>query len=375
MRKNFLPVILICLGFALVGCGGGGGGGDNGGDDGGIDANTSLIGRWQPISALEDGTAVRVSTAMMNWDASWTRGEINFLGNGTCEIRGYDGSDLVDTITGSWNSDAGIAPVTIGGVTTTIEWGDYGYFMHKANFARGGHNYQTKWVKMVNLTEHTADLTRTWRVDSIQRNGTSVTPAAFFPMQPGSDYMTMQMLSSGEMILRELNDGIIVQRKDGSWVSGGGTFRITLDGESSRGYYEGNAIVFLDSAGDTIKMNLGRWAADGFRNPALQGKWQATSATLDGNPYTLSEALEWDPGVTEYHIVLWLDGTAESRDYAGANLQSAELGTWSTNGSQITVNFGELFVGTFAILGGGNTLQVTIVEGGHYLILNFAKIS
>lgn len=318
---------------------------------------------------------MRVSRAMMNWDESWTRGEINFLGNGTCEIRGYDGADLVETITGSWNSDAGIAPVTIGGVTTTIEWGDYGYFMHKANFARGGHNYQTKWVKVANLTEHTADLTRTWRVDSIQRNGTSVTPLAFFDMKPDSDCMTVQMLSSGEMILRELNDFIIVQREEASWVSGGGTFQITVDGESYRGYYEANAIIFLDSEGDTIKMNLAHWAPAADRNPALQGKWEASSATLDGNPYTLSEALEWNPGVTDYHILLWLDGTAESHDYAGATLESAELGTWSTNGSQITVNFGDTRVGTFAILGGGNTLEVTFIEGGHILKLYFNKIS
>jgi hypothetical protein len=376
--KRVLVGFCVFAAIALAGCGGGGGGGGGGGagdDNGGIDPNTSLIGTWLPVSALEDGNAVRVSTAMMSWDAAWTRGEIQLLATGVCTVRGYINSTLDDTISGTWSSDAGVAPIVLGGVTTTVTWENYvENLVDTADFTRNGHNYQTRWVRVVSLAEHEAQLIRTGTVASATLNGASVPVSTYFGMAPQSDNLTLQLLSDGTMWTREVDGHIVVTRVAGTWATGGGEIIMTLKGEQLRGIWEGaTGATLLDPDGDTLHLGWGYWAPGGTHPSELLGTWRASGVKEGDTDIPLADFFEWEAGVTRYELEFWADGAVEQIDYAGSALQSAEFGDWSTIGNQLTINLEETWQAAYSVV--GSTLTATIDKDGHTYVLTLTKVS
>lgn len=370
-----IPVVLLALMFA--GCGGGGGGnGGDGDDDGDIDLNCSLIGTWLPVTALEDDAPVKVSDAMWAWDPDWTSAELTFLANGTCSIRGFEGTTADSAVVqGTWMSDQGIAQISIGGENIVLNWGDMGYVMHTAQFNRNSHEYKTQWVRIANLTERDQNMVRTWRVDSVVVNGTTRTAAQYYGM-PSDSHMTYQFHANGNLIRRQVNvEGIVsLPKTQGTWTTGGGQLKMALGGSEVRCIQ--HTRTFMNAQGETVSLNWGEWApglAPGQTRPtALLGVWRAQSATMNGTPIPLADFFEFEAGVNRFEIQFWADGTLEQSDYAGTTLVSSELGVWYTTGNVLTLQLGDLIQATYSI--SGSTLTATLVEGADTFVLTFTKI-
>jgi len=373
--KRVLLGFCVFAAIALAGCGGGGGGG-GGADDGGvvIDPSTSIIGTWLPIKALEDGTPVRVSTAMMSWDADWTRGEIQLLATGVCTVRGYINSTLDATISGTWSSEAGVAPITLEGVTTSVTWdNDVDNIVNPADFTRNGHDYVTEWVRVVNLTEHEAQLVSTWEASSVIVNGTSVPVSTYFNMEPQSDSLTLQLLSNGTMITRETDGHIVVTRDSGTWATGGGEITMTLKGTQVRGIWQGaSGNILLDPAGDTLALGWASWAPAGTHPSNLVGTWRATSVHEGATNIPLADFFEFPAGVDRWEVQFWADGTAEQTDYDGASVQSREFGNWSTSGTELTINLELVTQADYVVA--GSTLTATVEKDSHTYVLVLTKV-
>jgi len=257
MRK-MLPIAALFL-VLLAGCGGGGSGG---GED--IDPGTSMIGRWQPISAVQDGTTVvPLSTAMMSYGSTWTRGEYEFRQDGTCSLYGYMGNTLVQTVNGTWNSDNQVAPITLEGVTVDVSWSDGPANVMSANFDRNGHSYQTRWVRVVTVTGHDLQLVGTWQAAAVEVNGVATPVADFFEFEPGSDAMTIEFQADGDAISREMSGATVVSTENQTWATSEGEFTLTMDSTLGRGYYTPGTVqlvvTFVNPAdGSTVEITWNR---------------------------------------------------------------------------------------------------------------------
>lgn len=255
MAYRWWLVVSVLLAGLLAGCGGGGGGDG----DGGIDPSVTMLGRWQPTFVTEDATVVPLRDAM-DWDGNWTRVELEFLINATCTLYAYEGTQLVETITGTWSSESQVAPITFGGETTTITYWEAANLL-TGTYTKDGHNYEIKWVKVITLTEHEAQLVGTWQAAAVKVNGVDTPIADFFEFDPGSDAMRLELQANGTAISREMAGSAVVNTETGTWATGGLEFTLAMLGDETRGYWNVLAgqfvAIFLDpGTGNTIEI---RW--------------------------------------------------------------------------------------------------------------------
>lgn len=386
LRKAALVLMLLAAAIWLASCGGSSApGGDGGG--GGMDASTPLIGHWQPIDATETGTtavaqagtAVRVAEAL-GWGAAWTNATYQFNQNGTAVREASTAGAVVDTASGSWNTDNGVGWMEFAGVRTTIAastvWGN----VANLTLQRGGRTFGLRMARITPLSEHDQQVCRTWRIQTVSVDGTQVALHPFFNLDPDSDALTVQLLPDGTGIARELEEDEVVDEDRGTWVSGSGTavgdIPPPLDWLGRAIYEQALTVTFFDTrAGATVKMNLSAWAPEDTRDPALIGTWRAVSVTRDGQPTELVEFFEGGPGFTAREVQFWADGSFEERNLAGDAVTKAMFQWWWTRPG------GQLFIDdlgpdptsevTYAV--GGATLTVDFEEDQHQVILTFEK--
>lgn len=372
---GFLAGIALLVVF-LAGCGGGGGNG-NGNGGGGGDFDEQLLGLWQANDATRDGAPVALTTAM-GWAPTWTRITVEFLEGGKCTQRGYQGSTLVSTRQGTWSAMNQNGTVTFDGDKTSFTYLVYWPDKLRADieFARDGHQYKVRWVRLTNFTECDAEMAKHWKARRVLVDGTEVSLDSFFKFQSGSDTFTLQLLAGGTAIGRELKGSEQVDSWQGTWGARGGVFWLQQEGQSFRGISDqgGALTIFLDpSSGHTVRIEWDRWASDGTRPAGLQGKWRPTGLTQDGIPFPLGDYFHWDPGITTMELELWADGTAEVREYEGATLRHSRLGSWEGTGTSLTLRFEESITVNYTLT--GSTVTVTQVADGHTYVLTLTHPS
>lgn len=364
-------VLTTALLMGVMGCGGGGDGGGNGGD-------ATLVGVWQFFESREDGNVTPPADAL-GWDQGVTRTTVEFLNNGNLVVRDYDNTGaLVGTENGTWTVQGGVLTITIGG----DEPMQFNYTINgnllTLTSNEDGHEHVMRWAKVVNLSGHDAALVRTWVVDSVQVNGVDTPVADYFRFNPDSA-MTMQILADGTLIARELaaDESEIIGSTQGTWATGGGEFAVTINDFTMRGSYAANntSATLLDEEGQTVHIELTPFAPEGQHAATVVGTWQAASATVNGTPVPLEDFFGWDPGTDRMTIAFFADGTIINTEYQGSNVVFAQLGTWSTTGATLTINFpGEdLKVMTFNVV--GNTVTVTFTQDGNDMVLTFTRVT
>lgn len=248
-------VMLAVLAVAIAGCGGGGGGDD--GDQ--VDPNTSLIGVWQPISATVDGAAVKVSEVMPETDTPATQWVLRFNQNATCAFTAYGPTgNVIETISGTWTSDNGVAPVKIDGETTTITWDDMGNLM-TARYTIDGHQVVAKWVRIEPApTAHPTDLNNMWIAQQVLENGVPKPLADFFEWEAGVTAQGMELQADGDLILTQFTGSTPGASETWSWAASDFVIRINAGGKVLWGYYEYPLLqlsVLDPENGNTIKIN------------------------------------------------------------------------------------------------------------------------
>ena len=367
--KRVLLGFCVFAAITLAGCGGGGG------DGGGGSQDAPILGAWQPVSAsLHDTqTVVKVGIAL-GWPQGWTKEEQEFRNDGTCTRKAYNGPSVVDTINGSWSSDQGIAPITFGSVSMVYNYVQQGDRLY-ATVARGGTNYDTVWVRVRNISDPgfspDPGFARTYRIVHVLINGIEPGVESFYHLESGQQ-MTLQLFADGTSAWRALDDGDVVSRTDGWWMSGDGEMVFVSGDLTTRMSIDSSGLTYLDVDGNTIQLVWTNWAAGADSRPAeLAHPWLATSVVVDGNPVPLSTYFGWEPGTTDMLARFWADGTAESTDSNDTRLIASTLGTWGVVGGKLQVNFGALMVGDYSIT--GSTLTYTILDGGSTTVITFEE--
>ena len=365
MRRVLLGFCVFAA-IALAGCGGGVGGG------GGLD--TLIVGTWQPVSATNHDTHafVMVGTAL-GWPADWTREEQEFVDDGTCTRTAWDGSTVVSTIDGAWSSNDGVAPVTFGGVNMVYNYVQQGDRLY-ATISRGGSTYDTVWVRVRNISDPgfapDSRFVRTVRIIRVLVNGVEPGVESFYHLESGQQ-MTLQLFADGTRAWRALDDGDVITRTDGWWMSGDGEMVFVSD-LTTRMSIDPNGLTYLDDDGNTIQLIWTNWAGGADSRPdELVHPWLATSVAVDGSPVPLATYFGWEPGTTDMFARFWADGTVESTDSNDVTLLGSTLGTWGVVAGKLQVNFGAPMVGDYSVA--GNTLTYTIADGGSTTVITFEE--
>lgn len=372
MRKMWMLTALVLTTALLMGVLGCGSGED--GDGNGVDA--TLVGVWQFFEAREDGNVIPPGEAI-GWEEGMTRTTAEFLNNGNLVIRDYDNTKaLVNTENGTWTAQGGVLTLTIDQEVMEFAYVINGNLLTLTSDDEGHENVM-RWAKVVNLTGHDAALVRTWVVQSVQVNGANTPIADYFGLPPAAQAMSMQMLADGTLIARPLGaENVILGRTNGTWATGGGELAVTIDGFTMRGSYLANntSTTLLDEMGRTVHFELAAFAPAGQRAAALLGAWQAASATVNGTPVPMEDFFGWEDDTDRMTIAFFADGTIISVEYAGADVTFADMGTWSSAGGTLTINFpGEdPMVMNFNVV--GNTVTVTFTEGGDDVVLTFTRV-
>ncbi|GEM_PF-5686090 len=333
-KRAVLFLLLMASVLWMSGCGGGGG--DDGDDgDGGMDSGTPLIGFWQPIDATEN-PPVPMATAL-GWESSWTNATYRFNQDGTAVREAFVSGTSVDVSNGTWMTDEGVGYMEFDGVRTTINDSTSHLRVATMDISRGGRDFTVRMAEIVPTTGHDTNMLGTWRVQSATVDGVTVNPAAFFDMAPGSDLMTVQLLSDGRAIGRELDEDRIVETGQGTWATVGVTALPSVPAPLNwleRSIFEPTmmpVITFFDRAtGRSVRVGLQQWAPAETRDAALVGTWQATSASRGGLPAALNDILDSTPATTAHLFTFHGDGTMEQRAMAGADVDLAFLNWWWT---------------------------------------------
>jgi len=241
MRRVLFAVVLISLVAALAGCGGSS-------SVNHLDPTIPILGSWQPISGTENGAPVPMSTAM-NWDATWTRGILQFTDTDQCHLLGYkqvlNGDNLElshdKTINGTWTSAPGVATITLDGVTTAISYVIVGNLL-TATFSRGGKDYVVTWVRVVDLPERDTligglppvppDTTvgiKKWQAASITTVAAGAdTLTTYFGMGHDTNTIELTLKSDGTATIVEKGTAPLAGVKNGRWFTGDGEFALSL---------------------------------------------------------------------------------------------------------------------------------------------------
>ncbi|MCD6359787.1 MAG: lipocalin family protein [Armatimonadetes bacterium] len=378
MRKMWLVsalAVTIVLTFGLIGCGSGGDG-DGGGGGGGATHPAELVGIWQIFEATIDGVIVAPAEAM-DWDEGVTRETVELVADGTAVDRHYDNDkDLVDTDNGTWEVQNGVLTVTFGGDAVNVTYAIAGNILTTTQDDQGDQTV-LRWAKVVNLAGHDANLVRAWRVTSVTVNGANEAVGDYFDFEEGAVEAVVLMEDDGTLWAFQLAaDGEIVDAMEGTWATGDGEIVFNVDGEQRGAYIANNtSTTFLDPEGQTVHFELEAFAPIALHNPQLVGEWQAATATVDGEAVPLADFYDWDEDSVRMIIKLWADGTAINLEYDAAdNVTYGVLGTWSTNGGGMTVNFEDTITFTTANVA-GNTLTLTGTVDGSNVVLTFTRVS
>lgn len=368
--RNAVIVVGVLAVLAIVGCGGGG----DGGGGGSIDAG--LVGIWQAYAGRIDGVEVGARNAM-DWDQEVVRFTVQFANDGTVTVREYNAEDtVVGTENGTWTALGGNLTVTMPDETVILTYQRNGNLLVTTQ-TEGGSQVVIHWVKVVNLAAHDAQLVGSWRVVSVETNGTAVPVMDYFETGEPADTVVFQLLGDGGFRGFWLSDSEIVELMEGSWATGNGAIAIT-DGEGHvmRGSFVANntSVTLLDPDGDTLKMELTPWAPAATRDSALVGSWQLQSVTVNGNVVDPGQFFEWEPNTVSMSVYFYADGTFIPLELDQSGEPTAgEMGTWSTAGNNLTLNLGEVIVATYTVV--GNTATLSVQEDGDQVVITFTRTS
>lgn len=376
--RNAFAILGILAVIGIVGCGGGGGGaGDGGGGGGGgLPIDGALVGTWQPYAAQVDGAEVGAKAAM-DWDQGVVRMTVQFANDGTVTVRYYDADGaVVETENGTWTAQSGVLTVTMPDDTVNLNYQVSGNLITTSAVEEGS-QVVIRWVKVVNLTAHEAQLVRSWRVVDIEVNGVPLSVSDYFNVEQDAVTVVFQLLADGTFRAFFVVDLKIADVMEGSWATGGGAMAVTDgDGNVMRGSYivSNTSVTLLDPAGDTIKMELTPWAPEANHAPALVGTWQAQSVTVNGQTVDMGDFFGWEPTAVSMSVYFYADGTFISAQFDNnGDVVAAEIGTWSTAGNTLTVTADEALPLTYVIA--GDTLTLTAEQDGDQVGLTLTRAS
>ena len=70
----------------------------------------------------------------------------------------------------------------------------------------------------------------------------------------------------------------------------------------------------------------------------------------------------------------WADGTYESRNYKGSDLNESELGTWrKIDPISLELNSVEIMTGEYVL--GGDSISMTMIDGTDAIVVTMTKVS
>ncbi len=313
----------------------------------------------------------------MEWDQGVVRMTAQFANDGTVVVRYYDADAAVAaTENGTWTAQGGVLAVTMPDGTTNLNYQVNGNLITTTQ-VEDGSQVVVRWVKVVNLAGHDAQLIRSWRVAGVELNGAAIPIMDYFEVDPAADAVVFQLVADGTFRAFFVAGAEIVDAMEGSWATGAGAIAITdEEGTVMRGsYVVGNtSVTMLDGEGNTVKMELTPWAPPAVRAPALVGTWQAQSVTVNGTTVDMGQFFEWEPTTASMSVYFYADGTALSVELDNSDeVTAAEIGTWSTVGSTLTLALGETIPMSYAVV--GNTLRLTIQQDGDQVVLTFTRLS
>lgn len=374
MRKSTLILLsLVVVGpLVLLGCSGSG---DGDGDDGnGAPVDTALAGTWQPYMASADGEQVAPAAAF-GWDEGVVGMWIEFGIDGTVTVRHYDEDGVVDTENGTWTAQNGSGTLTIEGEQTDITYAADGRVM-VITFVEDGAELTTRWVPVVEATEQAAQLARAWQVTQVQVNGSDETLADFFDVPAGST-VVLGMMNEGALHFFVLDaEGDILEHMAGAWATRDELLAIQPPGSAMtlRGVWaaDNTSVTFLDEDGSTARFELTAWAAAGDRDTELPGEWTAQSVTVNGEAVDMADFFDWAQGTDRMLLDLWTDGTAVVREMSAAgDVFYGQLGTWNTDGGDLTLDLDEEMVMGYAVT--DTTLTTSLVDDGNAIEITWTR--
>jgi hypothetical protein len=382
MKKLILLAITCMLALLILGCGGGGGGDGDGDGDGDTLIDDQLVAVWYLVSVTEN-SVIKPLADVFGWQAGWTSQTLEYKDDGSVIRRSYTGSTLASTENGTWTAENQAGSMTFGGNVTNINyftfWDEGEPWFYECTFSSNGHTYVADYIKDVQFIKHGDSMVRTWVMmrtgspSGVQINGVDASVAEYFNMAADSDAIAYQVIADGTIVIHEMKGNIEISRKTGTWSTGGATFQIVVDGKTIKGYQTAGGWLFNDTdIPATVKFNLQTWAPGGDRIQDLIGKWQASSATVDGSPVALADFFEWESGVTSLITEFWIDGTAESRNYKDSTMNAVELGDWRVESGQLYMMMEQVMVGQYSL--NGNSLTFTMDDSGSTIVLTFTKI-
>ncbi len=311
----------------------------------------------------------------MEWDQGVVRITVQFANDGTVVIQDHDANGaVVETENGTWTAQGGALTVTTPSDNVNLTYQINGNLLVTTQ-VEDGSQVVIRWVKVVNLTSHEAQLVRSWRVLGIEVNGADTPPRDLFEGQENIDTAVFQLLADGTFRAFGLNGAEVVTVIEASWATGGGAIAVTdPEGSVMRGSYiaSNTSVTLLDAEGDTVKFELTPWAPAANRAPALVGTWQAQSATVNGTAVNLDEFFEWEPNTASMSVYFYADGAFISAELDNNSERTlAEFGTWSTVGNALTITVDEAMVMTYAVA--GNTATLTMQQDGDQVVLTFTR--
>ncbi|MFW5867896.1 MAG: hypothetical protein ACOCX2_08780, partial [Armatimonadota bacterium] len=117
---------------------------------------------------------------------------------------------------------------------------------------------------------------------------------------------------------------------------------------------------------------LTAWAAAGDRDTELPGEWTAQSVTVNGESVDMAAFFDWAQGTDRMILDLWTDGTAVVRELSAADeVLFGQLGTWNTDGGDLTLDLDEEMVMGYAVT--DTTLTTSLVDDGNAIEITWTR--
>jgi len=372
-----LMLLTILIAAGIMGCGGKA-------SEEVIIVDEQLLGTWEAISVTEDWAIVPLKNTL-EWQSGITKQTYEFFITGQVIRRNYAMGNLMLSENGSCTAADDAGTLTFKDKVLDmnyIVWWDAGSsWTLDIIYTKDGKNYDIRFIKLVQLTSHSPELLRTYKVSTadapppVTVDGVEVPVEDFFILSPGSNAVTYQYHQDGTLIKRELQDNIVVIRDKGTWASGGSSLIRNLNGITARGYFDagGASTTFLnDINGTTVRINWSQWGNAQNHPSELIGKWQPVGATKDGDPVSVADFFGWDPGVTSAVTEFYDDGTVENTTFKDGIAYITELGTWGVDSGVLRFRITKELEMSYTV--SGNSVSVSMNDGGHVYVLTFTKV-
>ena len=198
----------------------------------------------------------------------------------------------------------------------------------------------------------------TWQVASATKDGASDTVNDALGNPPGTTASTVTFGSDGNFLATNWGAGnTVVDQQSGTWSASGNalmcqrtqpdvetwpTMTYSVNGPGTQATLSFTGPSGSPNAGHTIAFTCNKVTTAGAGLDAnLVGIWQAKatdSATLGGQPSTVSVVTGMDPGETALTIMLAADGGYLLIDYSGTTQINVESGTWTAVNGTLTQN-------------------------------------